>query len=313
MIELTVIIPFLNEGDEIEKTIIEIRRTAGSNVDILLVNDASTDDFNYIGIAAKYNVLYIENYERLGSAASRDIGVLHCKTPFFLTIDGHMRFYMDQWWEKILIELKKNERAIYCCRCKPWSYETGVEDSWPAAYGAYIRLDKYCGDSILNVEWINYDLYPNENIVDIPCILGACYSASTRYWKHLRGNDKLALYGCDEQNISIKAWMEGGKCCLIKNVVIGHLFRKSMPYPHKHEHILFNKAIIIETLFPDNLKYDAFKQLTIDSGIICSRCRLSEINDLRNYYKENNIADFNRFIDFNNEVITLIHSKYMFN
>lgn len=51
MKKLSVIIPFLNEGAEIEQTIIEIKRTAGESVDIVLVNDASTDGYDYVSIA----------------------------------------------------------------------------------------------------------------------------------------------------------------------------------------------------------------------------------------------------------------------
>lgn len=47
MRNLTVIIPFLNEGAEICETVKSIRETARDNVDILLINDASTDSFDY--------------------------------------------------------------------------------------------------------------------------------------------------------------------------------------------------------------------------------------------------------------------------
>jgi glycosyltransferase involved in cell wall biosynthesis len=47
MNQLTVIIPFLNEGREVGNTLQSIRETAGEQVDVLLVNDASYDDFDY--------------------------------------------------------------------------------------------------------------------------------------------------------------------------------------------------------------------------------------------------------------------------
>ena len=40
--ELTVLIPFLNEGEEVITTVKEVRRTAGYNVNIIVVNDHST-------------------------------------------------------------------------------------------------------------------------------------------------------------------------------------------------------------------------------------------------------------------------------
>ena len=70
--ELTAIIPFLNEGNEIEKTLSSIRSTAGDTIDVLLINDCSTDDFDYETTALQFNVQYHKNRERLGVAASRD-------------------------------------------------------------------------------------------------------------------------------------------------------------------------------------------------------------------------------------------------
>jgi hypothetical protein len=50
MNELSVIIAFRNENIEVERTILEIKHTAGNSVDIILVNDASEDNYNYASI-----------------------------------------------------------------------------------------------------------------------------------------------------------------------------------------------------------------------------------------------------------------------
>jgi glycosyltransferase involved in cell wall biosynthesis len=117
MNDLTVIIPFLNERKEIENTVQSIRNTAGNEVEILLINDCSTDEFDYKYIAGKYNALYHENTERHGVATSRDIGVSMVNTPYFILIDGHMRFYTYAWQNIIRNKIKENDRAIYCCQC----------------------------------------------------------------------------------------------------------------------------------------------------------------------------------------------------
>ena len=33
----------------------------------------------------------------MGVAASRDYGINYCTTPYFLLLDGHMRFYDAAW------------------------------------------------------------------------------------------------------------------------------------------------------------------------------------------------------------------------
>lgn len=41
-----------------------------------------------------------------------------------------MRFYDNQWWTKIVEAIKTDTRAIYCCRCAVWDYETRMEHIW---------------------------------------------------------------------------------------------------------------------------------------------------------------------------------------
>ena len=50
MNELTVIIPFLNEGEEIYNTVKNLRETAGDEINIILINDASEDKYDYESI-----------------------------------------------------------------------------------------------------------------------------------------------------------------------------------------------------------------------------------------------------------------------
>lgn len=70
---LTVIIPFLNEGEEVVATVRSVRQTVGDRVDILVVNDASYDGFPYGEQLASYGVHYVLNRTRRGVAASRDL------------------------------------------------------------------------------------------------------------------------------------------------------------------------------------------------------------------------------------------------
>lgn len=72
--KLTVVIPVLNEGEELATTLNEVRRTAGENVDIIVVDDASYDGFDYKSIAEKHDAKYIHHKERKGSGPSKQDG-----------------------------------------------------------------------------------------------------------------------------------------------------------------------------------------------------------------------------------------------
>ena len=108
MQKLTIIIPFLNEGAEVENTVVSIRETTINDPHILLINDGNYDGFDYESIALRHNCNYFKNEKRLGSAPSRDIGVAACETPYFLFLDGHMRLYEKGWDDRIVRLLSEN-------------------------------------------------------------------------------------------------------------------------------------------------------------------------------------------------------------
>lgn len=107
---LTVIIPFLNEGKEVEATIRSLKEHTQIPFEIILINDASTDGFDYKSVAMRYNCIFREHHQREGVAKSRDEGVLMAKTPYILLLDAHMRIYQNDWQERIIEHLTHVEK-----------------------------------------------------------------------------------------------------------------------------------------------------------------------------------------------------------
>lgn len=252
---LTVIITSRNESTELIKTVDEIRRTVGDSVEIIVVDDASDDNFDYVAKLQGYNVSYLKNAERLGCAPSRDIAVNHCETPYFFIIDGHMRFYDSEWADSIVRAIKDDDRAIYCCKCVCIDHDTKEVMPCSLGNGAYLTFFHPECKNILHITWIKDDVIAqDEPYIDIPCVFGACYAGSKRYWMYIKGLEGLTFYSCDEQYLSLKVWMEGGRCRLITDVKIGHLFRANPPYEIKQTEYFYNKLIIIKSLFPEDLQ-----------------------------------------------------------
>ena len=254
--QLTVLIPFLNEGEEVVTTVKEVRRTAGDKVGIVVVNDHSTDGFDYATQLRPYDVTYIFNEENMGSAPSRDICVEHCVTPYFLFLDAHMRFYSNDWVDKIVALLEEDDRRIFCTQTKALKKdEEGllkeVENQIPA-FGAYMPLLK--GSFFPDIQWRTVEMHPNSEIEDVAFVLGASYAGSVRYWKYLHGMRGLIKYGCEEQYISIKVWLEGGRVQVVKDVVVGLIYRDSSPYTHRPATFVFNHLWISELFFPQSLR-----------------------------------------------------------
>lgn len=253
--KLTVIIPFLNEKNEVGLTVKGIRDTVGDSVDIIVINDQSYDQYNYRTDLRDYSVSYVYNKERLGVAKSRDLGVSLCKTPYFLLLDAHMRFYDGNWADIIIDKLKENDRCLLCCQTdflKKDDYgNVSVRPECPRTFGARIKFDRK--NLWPDIDWKYNESMAGEKTEPIPAVLGAGYAASTRYWEYLRGLNGLHYYGSDESYISLKVWMEGGRCILLKNVIIGHIYRNASPFKRYNEEEIYNGLMIAYTLFPGNL------------------------------------------------------------
>lgn len=254
--ELTVVIPVHNEGDELAATLRSIRQTAGGQVDILVVDDGSTDGFDYAAAAATFGATYLHNPESLGAAAAKEKGVRCCRTPYFLLLDAHMRFYADDWTDRLLAELRRDGRQVLCCQTRVLRRRDGelVEDKVEQAFGAYVYMGKH--GLMPTAAW---NLSPTDAVRSgrIPCVLGAAYASSRAYWMELRGFEGLLGFGCEEPYVSLKAWLEGGGCCLLPDIVVGHIYKESSPYSRRFAKYLYSHLLVAETLLPMPLRVRA--------------------------------------------------------
>lgn len=259
--KLTAVISFLNEGEEVGRTVESVLQFAEGKIDVIVINDGSSALYDYEEMLAPYpDVTYIRNEKRKGVAACRDMGVEMAKTPYFILLDSHMRFYHTGWVDRITALLDEDERRILCCQTKALEKDESDEIvplRVKTAYGARINLtDESC---LLDPKWrCGDDPDPGTTVIDVPCVLGATYAGSRRYWKYLRGYEGLRLYGLEEPYISMKAWLEGGRCQLIKDIEVGHLYRTRSPYRVANDEIMYNRMLIASLLLPDDLKARVF-------------------------------------------------------
>lgn len=308
--DLTIIIPFLNEGEEIARTVESIRKTAGNKVDILLINDASQDGFDYRSVAKNYGTAYLQNETRKGVAASRDLGVEAINTEYFLLLDGHMRFFSDDWHIRIVEALKQDARSLYCGNCIALD-KLGERIANRTSYGAFLVFYDDSPQKLLTPQWKRNDPKPGSTQIEIPCVLGACYAAKKDYWIYLRGLQGLEMYGSDEAYISLKVWLEGGRCILLKDVEIGHIFRKSFPYEVRSTEVLYNKILIMETLFPTDMKdkfYNLWRKrvpLLLRDAMTMYIDHRHEIEQLRIYYQQIQTKDWEYFMNLNTQFIEI--------
>lgn len=231
--KLTVLLPFKNEREEVARTCKSIRDTAGDKVDIIVLNDDSDKDFDYEESLKPYNVDYNESETRLGSSMGKQWCVDHCKTLYFLILDAHCRIYTQDWLKRALKMLEKNENCVYCCAVQYFSNEEDHQSpKHMKAFGGYWD---YNPKSIFSCGWNlnNFTIKRKGNpAFEVPCILGANYLCSKRWWDYIGGYNGLKLYGREETFISIKSWMAGGKVKCVPSILTGHKTRPGNRQPY---------------------------------------------------------------------------------
>lgn len=299
--KLTAVISFLNEGEEVGRTVESVLQFADGKVDVIVINDGSSALYDYEEMLAPYpDVTYIRNEKRKGVAACRDMGVEMAKTPYFLLLDSHMRFYHAGWVDRITDLLDEDDRRILCCQTKALVKDESDEIvplRVKTAYGARINLtDESC---LLDPKWrCGDDPNPEATVVDVPCVLGATYAGSRRYWKYLRGYEGLRFYGLEEPYISMKAWLEGGRCQLIKDIEVGHIYRTRSPYRVANDEIMYNRMLIASLLLPDDLKARVFDACRRQNEMVYQQVKellaenTAKIDELKDYCRSVRQKDF---------------------
>lgn len=316
--KISAIIPFLNEGEEVINTIKSLREHLHDGIDIIIINDQSTDGYPYTTELSKYNVHYIVNWERKGVAASRDYGVQLCKTPYFILMDAHMRIYDSGWATDVCRKLDFCDRQILCMQTRQlWKNPDGniveVENA-ASVYGAYLTMKKsnFCP----SIEWSHYK--SNDSDENICAVLGAGYAASKRYWNKIKGLQGLKQYGCDEAYLSLKVWLEGGKCTLLKSHIFGHIYRDKAPYSVKPSNFAYNYLLIAYTLFPKNVWIWALvsclmtNPYEVRNALSKFKAQKKELDTLKQYYESIRTLDFHTVWKMNQNIAFASHGKPMY-
>lgn len=257
---LTIVITFSNEADLLRMTVENIFSTMDSHLtEILLIDDASTDHYDYQSLAVEFGARYHRNSTKKGIARSREIGIALCDSKFFLLLDGHMKALTEYWDRKLLDYGINAENQLYCCQTASIDKYGSLIKERQQSFGAYINpLD-------LLVKWNYKEHVPTDSVELVPCVLGGAYFCSRAFWQSFGGLCGLDGYGFDEQVMSMRVWRNRGKCVLIKDVCFGHYYRNTSDTPYEIDKINYTQNRVFSSRI-------FFSMMDL--------CELSEINNL---------------------------------
>ncbi len=140
--KLSVIIPFYNSDKYIRQCIESVLNQSYRNIEVLLINNGSTDDS--LNISQEYAIsdsrIHIITENKAGAAAARNCGIAHAMGEFVTFVDSDD--YVDENMYCRLMELiDKYEADIACCSFN-YVYSDGTPTGWYEP-----QLEKYIKDS----------------------------------------------------------------------------------------------------------------------------------------------------------------------
>jgi len=95
---ITIAVPVHNDGENIARTILSIREQTVQKIEIILINDGSTDNTHEVCKVLKNKGLvdhYVHIQSRGGKAAAVNVGLSMAKYPYFVMIDSDTTFDRD--------------------------------------------------------------------------------------------------------------------------------------------------------------------------------------------------------------------------
>jgi len=243
--DLTVIIPYLNEGQEVARTVESIYETSDpGSVKVMAVDDKSgamsmgLEDYPYLE--------RIRNKNRLGVDGCRTLGGYLARTKYIMLLDAHCRFIHDDWAGQILAELRRSPQAIL----SPVSIflkQTMKDMNGSSHMGVGARLNltnEKDPRQILEPKWRLKAEDNNEPVQDLQIPLGGAYAMSAEWFKYIKGLEGLRTWGSSETLLGLKSWMAGGSVKYMSQVRVGHIYRDATPYPIPWPDLIYNKILL---------------------------------------------------------------------
>ena len=116
--DISVIISLFNREDYINSTIISIQNQRIKNIEIIIVDDYSTDNSTkYVEYAQKFDprIRLIRNARNMGALYTKSIGVLHSIGKYILSIDSDDMICIEDYIKILFKEAKKGNYDYIEC------------------------------------------------------------------------------------------------------------------------------------------------------------------------------------------------------
>jgi glycosyltransferase involved in cell wall biosynthesis len=239
---VSVVITAHNEGPEVRRTIESVQANTSVPVEIIVVDDGSTDGCceNLEG----RRVRVIRHDRRVGVAYSRNVGARDCRGDVLVFLDGHQRVSSGCLDRCAAVALSRG--AIV------WPDVRALHNRTAVAHGAFFRL---AGEgNPLTATWNNQR--PGQPISKITSLRAPGYFVPRSLFDNLRWVSQLRGWGGSEAAIALKAFFLGIDILHVCGPVARHLFRPKFGYAVRNEEVSRNHALITRVCFDDRTWFE---------------------------------------------------------
>lgn len=220
----------------VQECIDQIRSTIDiDDYEIIIVDDHSQTP---LALSERYkDITIMRNELNIGVGRSFDEGVKRAKGKDLIIMACDIRFIINNWASRLMQEIDEHPKAIVCTGCVTlYQDDTDFDQNTKRITGHGATLLMYHDHesnkakpksykSIIEAKW--QPSKPEESY-DIPCVLGAIYAVKKDWYNHIDGFWGHRQWGTLEPYISLKSWLFGGSCRIVKTIKTGHIFSRNI-------------------------------------------------------------------------------------
>lgn len=228
-IDVSIIISCKNEASTLKPTVNSIIQSNNLlSFEIIIVDDGSVDEsteFLKSNLNKKiYNNVKVLKTDNLGVSGARNAGCKIARGNYLLFCDAHVKV-PDRWLDN-LVNTLKNADAHIVAPCI-----INMLDASSIGYGMTC-------DNQLTAKWLTRK---SRGIVEIPFACGCAFVIYKEVFNKINGFDHFfQVYGSEDFEICLKAWLYGYKVVLNPEIEVQHLFKEKHPYQILYTNIIYN-------------------------------------------------------------------------
>lgn len=232
--KVSIIIPCKNEVNTLKSTVDSIMNSSNSlSFEIIVVDDDSNDlstEFLTSPLNKDiYKDVILIKTNNAGCAGAKNIGTKIAKGYYLFFCDAHIKV-PDRWLDTLVNTLKNNGAHLVAPRIVNMK-NMDMTNATAATYGMTC-------DEQLRATWLTGK---TNTITEIPFACGCAFGITREVFEKINGFDHFfQVYGSEDFEICLKAWLYGYKVVVNPGITIQHLFKEVHKYEIPTSNVIFN-------------------------------------------------------------------------